>query len=446
MPVEEIGTVADRGQERSSDQRPAVIITGPPWPRSGTGRVIQSQIEYYHERGFYTVLICAPVHCSFTADHVDWPRLREELRELGADKTFIAPIDPRRFAIDKYTTWIAHGLRGTALDWIVFTARSAHLSADEIGFIKQLNVAAVHVNHVFTVDFARRLLKETVRGGARIPIVLDTHDIQARALKERGEINPWTHKFDSMDRMLRSEIAHLKKAQILVHVSTEDLVYFRGQLPDKSHVLALPTIDERFVLGIEADHALPMPPTDILFVGQSTAPNVAAIRWFLEEVWPLIAQKNYTLRIVGGIETQFRADLPALYERFRHQFIGPVVALEPEYRAARTVIAPMMSGTGISIKTIEALASGKPFVGTSKAYRGMPMDELERLGLRPYDTPQSFADAIEEALWDAPKAARASRSAYAQLFSKQACFAARDHALELGSPRQTLSTASSQAS
>ena len=105
-----------------------------------------------------------------------------------------------------------------------------------------------------------------------------------------------------------------------------------------------------------------------------------------------------TVRIVGGIETQVRAELPEIYEAFRSHFVGLVAGLTPEYRSARCVIAPMISGTGISIKTIEALALGKPFVGTPKAYRGMPMDLLERAGLRACDTPQNFANAIVQAL------------------------------------------------
>ena len=111
-------------------------------------------------------------------------------------------------------------------------------------------------------------------------------------------------------------------------------------------------------------------------------------------VWPLLQGRSYRLRIVGGIETQVRAELPEIYEAFRSHFVGLVAELTPEYRSARCVIAPMISGTGISIKTIEALALGKPFVGTPKAYRGMPMDLLERAGLRACDTPQNFANAI----------------------------------------------------
>ena len=85
----------------------------------------------------------------------------------------------------------------------------------------------------------------------------------------------------------------------------------------------------------------------------------------------------------------------------------------------------MVSGTGISIKTIEALALGKPFVGTSKAYRGMPMDLIEQAGLRAYDTPREFADAISHALSSEHLAAAASRAAYVRLFSIKHRFVAR---------------------
>ena len=72
----------------------------------------------------------------------------------------------------------------------------------------------------------------------------------------------------------------------------------------------------------------------------------------------------------------------------------------------------MVSGTGVSIKTIEALALGKPFVGTSKAFRGMPMDRIEKAGLRAHDTPREFADAIVDALSREKLASAASRVAY----------------------------------
>jgi hypothetical protein len=95
----------------------------------------------------------------------------------------------------------------------------------------------------------------------------------------------------------------------------------------------------------------------------------------------------------------------------------------------------MVSGTGVSVKTVEALALGKPFVGTSKAFRGMPMDRLEKAGLRAHDTPQEFADAIVDALSREQVASAASRAAYFGIFSKQSVFASRDEALKIATAK-----------
>jgi glycosyltransferase involved in cell wall biosynthesis len=219
--------------------------------------------------------------------------------------------------------------------------------------------------------------------------------------------------------------------KVLVHCSVNDFNFFKLRLPHKQHILAMPTIDETFVSNVEAVCQSSDDPIDLLFVGQSTDPNRAAMKWFFEQVWPLIADRGYSIKIVGQIDMLVRKDLPEIYQAHRSYFVGPIGELAPSYRAARCVFAPMVSGTGISVKTIEALALGKPFVGTSKAYRGMPMDRIAQAGLRAHDTPQDFANAIVRALSEERQAAATSRDAYVSLFSKQAAFASRDEALRL---------------
>jgi glycosyltransferase involved in cell wall biosynthesis len=112
-------------------------------------------------------------------------------------------------------------------------------------------------------------------------------------------------------------------------------------------------------------------------------------------------------------------------------FAGHVTDLAATYRAARCVFAPMVAGTGISIKTIEALALAKPFVGTSKAFRGMPMAVIEEGGLHAYDSPEEFANAIARVLSEEPAAGLRSRNIYEQLFSNEASFSARDRSLQI---------------
>jgi polysaccharide biosynthesis protein PslH len=412
---------------------PVVVIVGPPFPRSGTASVMQNQIEFYRSRGYVTVFVCVATHCSLVETNPDWQNIRDGIQELGADQTFFAPIDNQTFKVLKYVTWVEHAFRGTALDWIVFTGRSARLPDDVIRSIRQLPIALFHVNHVFTLGFARRLLRQVVRSDRRVPMILETHDVLAEFLHGRGEINPWTHGHDTVDCLLQSELSYLSKSDVLVHLSVDDFNFFKSRLPHKRHILVMPTIDEAFVSEIDASSQSTTGLVDLLFVGTSTDPNRAALKWFFEEVWPLIADRGYCVKIVGQVDLLARTSLPDIYQAYRSCFVGPIAIAElrSTYRAARCVFAPMVSGTGISIKTIEALALGKPFVGTSKAYRGMPMDLISQAGLQAHDSPQDFANAIVNVLSEEQLAAAASRRAYNSVFSKQAAFASRDEALQL---------------
>lgn len=394
---------------------------------------MQTQIEFYRSRGYVTVFVCVATHCSLLETNPDWRNVRDGILELGADQTFFAPIDRRRFTILKYAMWVKHAFRGTALDWMVFTGRSARLPGDVIQLLRGLPIALIHVNHVSTLGFAWGLLRQVVRSDNRVPMILETHDVVAEFLHSRGEINPWTHGRDTVDRLLDSELSHLSKCEVLVHLSVDDFNFFKSRLPRKRHILVMPTVDETFVSEIDAASQSATDSADLLFVGTSTDPNRAALKWFFEEVWPLIADRRYSLKIVGQVDLLARTYLPDIYQRYRSFFVGPIAIAElrSTYRAAHCVFAPMVSGTGISIKTIEALALGKPFVGTSKAYRGMPMDLILQAGLKACDSPQDFASAIVNALSEEQLAAAASRRAYSSVFSKQAAFASRDDAIKL---------------
>jgi glycosyltransferase involved in cell wall biosynthesis len=355
------------------------------------------------------------------------------MEKLGADRTALAPIDRWRFRAAKYTMRIKRVFCDvTALDWIVSTGNSAQAPRELIRALRESRVALVHVNHVFPLRFAKRLLRQVAPSSENTPVILETHDIQAHTFEERGHLNPWTRRFDSTQRLVETELSYLEEVKVLVHLSVDDFRFFQKHLPRQKHVLALPTIDESFVSAVRTASNTGACPIDLLFVGQRTGANCAAIEWFYEEVWPLIAEHRYNVKIVGQIEVKVRELLPALYQTHKASFVGSVEELAPYYRAARCVFAPMVSGTGISIKTIEALALGKPFVGTSKAYRGMPMERLVEAGLKAYDTPNEFADAIVNVLSEKNHLADAGRRAYEALFSKQAAYAARDRALSLG--------------
>ncbi len=409
----------------------AVIIVGPPWPKSGTSRVIQNQIEFYRSRGFFTVFVAVAIQGNYFRDGKAWDAFKEHAHELGADHVAIAALNRRLHTVTKVSGTVRHALRGTKLNWIFDTGKSARLPADEIRLLHDQSVALVHVNHVFTLGFALRMRKQWVRGGEQVPMIVETHDVQSHLIKENGNRNPWTRRPDTLEKLERSEINLLEKANVLVHLSVDDFNFFKSQLPQKQHLLSFPTINELFVSDVKSAATSQNDPIDLLFVGQYSKPNFAAMKWFLRDVWPLIADKKYKLTIVGAVEGVVRATAPELYEKFRSSFLGPIADLAPYYRSARCVIAPMVYGSGISIKTIEALALGKPFVGSSKAFRGMPIDRIEQAGLHAYDDPKSFAAAILRALSSEQLEGTRSRAAYDEIFSVQSAFASRDEAVKV---------------
>jgi polysaccharide biosynthesis protein PslH len=417
--------------ENPSGQPPAVIIVGPPWPRSGTARVIQNQIQYYRERGFFTVFIAVPFfwyYIHVAQNPKELREMTEGMKELGADRLIAATLEQKRYTAAKYKASIRHAFRGTALDWQVALGKAARLSDEDIDFLSRLPAVVFHVNHVYTLGFALNLRRRLFGDSFPLPIILETHDVQSHLLQQTGERNPWTRRPDRLERLLKSETALLEKANVLIHLSVDDFKLFQAVLPSKPQFLVFPTIDERFSSNVNA--AAPSAESiDLLFVGQWHPPNLAAMKWFFDQVWPLIADRGYSLKIVGPIGSLVQRELPQLYDTFRSCFTGEVADLIPYYRAARCVIAPMVSGSGISIKTIEALALGKAFVGTSKAFRGMPMERLKEAGIQAHDEPQAFADAIVHALCNEREAQALSRAAYDTVFSVRASFDSRDEAL-----------------
>jgi glycosyltransferase involved in cell wall biosynthesis len=289
-------------------------------------------------------------------------------------------------------------------------------------------VTLLHVNYVQTLGFALHLRKKLAGGGARIPIILETHDVQSQLLQERRELNPWTHEPDPLERTIKSEMSLLEKTDVLVHLSVDDFHFFQTEMPSKPHILVMPAIDEMYISTVAATAPF-NDKIDLLFVGQKHNPNLAAMEWFLGQVWPLLAERRYNLKIVGPVDSLVRESLPQLFETFHSCFVGAVADLAPYYSSARCVIAPMVSGSGTSIKTIEALALGKPFVGTSKAFRGMPVERILAAGVQSYDTPHAFADAVVGIRADEQRASAQSRAAYHSVFSVEANFAARDEAV-----------------
>jgi glycosyltransferase involved in cell wall biosynthesis len=101
----------------------------------------------------------------------------------------------------------------------------------------------------------------------------------------------------------------------------------------------------------------------VLFVGRLTyEANVSGLAWFVRACWAGIrrAVPDATLRIVGSDPPRrIRSLLGDGVELYAN-----VADVEPHYAAASVAIAPIVRGTGVQMKLIQALSAGVPTVAT----------------------------------------------------------------------------------
>jgi hypothetical protein len=203
-------------------------------------------------------------------------------------------------AYAKHKASVRHAFRGTELDWQVAVGEAARLSDKDIDFLSGLRAVLFHVNHLYTLGFAPNFRRRLLGGCFPLPIILETHYAQSHLLQDRGDRNPWTGRPDRLERLIKSETALLEKANALIHLSVDDFKLFQVLMPSKPQFLAFPTIDEDFSSTVNTA-APPAESIDLLFVSQWHYANLAAMKWFFDQGWPLIADRRYSRKIVGPI-------------------------------------------------------------------------------------------------------------------------------------------------
>ncbi len=104
---------------------------------------------------------------------------------------------------------------------------------------------------------------------------------------------------------------------------------------------------------------------DIGLIGSwSWKPNEESLQWFLQNIYPLLSP-NLSIHIAGrGVDW-----ISDKYPKINYQGFVPN---SQEFMAqARVVAIPTLSGGGIQIKTLDAIASGSFIVATTVALRGI---------------------------------------------------------------------------
>ena len=110
---------------------------------------------------------------------------------------------------------------------------------------------------------------------------------------------------------------------------------------------------------------------DVVFTGtMDYRPNVDAVTWFVEAVWPTLRAGRPDLRftVVGANPApavQRLATVPGV------AVTGRVADVRPYLAHADLVVAPLRIARGIQNKVLEAMAMARPVVATPQAFAGL---------------------------------------------------------------------------
>lgn len=134
---------------------------------------------------------------------------------------------------------------------------------------------------------------------------------------------------------------------------------------------------------------------DAGFIGGNHPFNVEALAFFLEEVLPKVRERRpeFSLLVAGKAGAPFaltRKSWPGV------EFVGYVPDAAAFYAQARMIVVPILSGTGVSLKTLEALEFGRPVIATPGGIRGLVGIESHPNVFLARDADE-FAERIEEA-------------------------------------------------
>jgi glycosyltransferase involved in cell wall biosynthesis len=237
----------------------------------------------------------------------------------------------------------------------------------------------------------------------QLACVLFEHDIYFQSVGRqlanmRGLMEKAKAAFEYL-RALRFELGVLPKfdrVQICGPENRDYLVSFlpqlRGKLDDNRAGIAT---------SLYEFHPTGREPNTMLFLGSFRhVPNREALDWFARRVLPLVVARCPQARLViVGADPPPRHSLPNLPDHIELRgFVDDV--REPLGRYA-VFVCPILSGSGMRVKLLEAFSAGIPVVSTRLGAEGLAEKDGEICLLA--DDPAGFAAKIIDLFEDAEK-------------------------------------------
>ena len=337
------------------------------------------------------------------------------LAENGAEVHFFTFNTKKHFAenatIEKYFGFckvylqpLDAGVKAVKALLNLFTGKSYHMERYED------NVASVALGRLMDQEVFDAVL---VEGLYSVPVYL-------RAVSARKHRTPAAYRAHNLEYQIWARLAaaspnpvkkwylglqanRLKKFeqrtwsafQAIVPIVTTDEIAIKKYLDRtiaKSSNKQIPAIQTyQPGIAIERSFAFIHQPLSLFHIGSMEwQANEQGVLWFLQKVWPLLLVKYPQAQFHLAGKGLSKSD-PRFFQTgvVNH---GEVPDAEDFMHQHGIMVVPIQAGSGIRIKTLEAMALGVPVVSTSVGAQGLSVTSGTEMFIA--DQPQQFADAI----------------------------------------------------
>jgi glycosyltransferase involved in cell wall biosynthesis len=333
---------------------------------------------------------------------LDLPEQRkphEELDRLCASTEYVVRLEGRQKALGASEPHAAREFRSHDLAWLIH---------------KQ-----IFRKHIDVLQLEYTVMGQYAGQYNGIPSILFEHDVYfqsiARALpRMTGAVEKLTARWEYL-RALRYELRLLPRVDRIQVCSRENGDYLASFLP-----AVRDRIDDGYRAGIDSSSyqfcAEGREPLTLLFLGSFRhIPNQEALSWFVGRVLPAVQAKEPRVRLVViGSDPPPRHSLP---DDAAIELIGFVKDVHEPLGRYAIFVCPILSGSGVRVKLLEAFAAGIPVVSTRLGAEGLASVDGEICALA--DEPEAFAAKILELLADPARAAEMASRARAEVVLKR---------------------------
>ena len=226
------------------------------------------------------------------------------------------------------------------------------------------------VSYVFYADL---IANKALTGRAKL--IIDTHDFITAQFKDKRGFN--------LGATFQDEIGRLNAFDQIWAISSEEAYVFKQFC--KADVKLVPMMMDAPARSSKSPIEKKY---DIIYVASDNVHNVRSAKWFFEEVYPLLPA-TIKICVIGKINK-------SVPDNVRVERVPFAPELDTFYNDSRIAICPMLSGTGVKVKVVEALSFGLPVVCTENGTDGLS-NKIDN-GCLVSNEPHKFAELILQLL------------------------------------------------